>query len=91
MWEYPSGRFLPHEVNEGFDGGGAPVSITAKGDLNPDDVVINLSRQPIQKPGQFRRLLEIVPQSGPALEASRDKFRYYRDQGFEPATHEIKK
>lgn len=60
-------------------------------DLNEWDVVINLCAQPVQKPARFKRLLEIVPHQHDARQASREKFRYYRDQGISPRTHEIDK
>lgn len=92
MWEYPPGRFLPHEVGEK----GAPVRITPmpaldEAGLNEGDVVINLCDRPVPEPTGFARLLEIVPHREDARAASRDKYRYYRDRGLEPETHEIRK
>jgi DNA polymerase-3 subunit chi len=89
MWESPSGRFLPHALGEGA--GGAPVRIGA-GDEAMDegrDLVINLASTAVPAPGRFRRLLEIVPADHGLREASRTKFRQYRDQGLEPAHHRI--
>ena len=96
MWESPRDRFLPHELADPDGTGCAPVVITPIDRLNDEspatsDVVINLCSQPIPRPAQFARLLEIVPQEKEAREACRDKFRYYRSQGISPATHEINK
>ncbi|MDX1459832.1 MAG: DNA polymerase III subunit chi [Xanthomonadales bacterium] len=91
MWESPSGRFLPHDVSDTGESERCGVSITTLEGLNGGEVVINLCGQPLPEPQRFSRILEIVPQAGPGLEASRDKFRYYRQQGIEPAAHDISK
>lgn len=90
MWANPAGRFLPHEIAEPDTEQLAPVSIGLLEDLKAGDVVINLCPEPIPEPGRFKRLLEIVPPQGPGLAASRDKFRFYRDQGISPQSHDIK-
>ena len=59
--------------------------------LKDADVVINLCIQPIPEPQRFNRLLEIVPQKPEDRQASRQKFRAYRQLGIEPATHNIGK
>jgi DNA polymerase-3 subunit chi len=90
MWANPSGRFLPHEITTPGQPALAPIRIAQLADLKEADVVINLCPQPVPEPGRFTRLLEIVPPAGPGLEASREKFRYYRDQGITPQSHDIK-
>ena len=89
MWEFPEGRFLPHEV--GTKNAGAPVAIVSAPDALTDDrdVVINLSAQPVSDPNRFRRLLEIVPADERLRESSRSKFREYRDLGLAPKHHRL--
>ena len=91
MWEFPPGRFLPHEAADSNTT--APVLIgEQKMDIPPDrDVVINLASTVVPEPGRFRRLLEIVPPRSSDREASRVKFRQYRNEGLDPAHHEIGK
>ena len=89
MWAAPRGRFLPHARDGDEHAGRAPVRITVPGRLNEADVVINLCQAPVPEPGRCNRLLEIVPHREADREASREKYRYYRKQGLEPATHEI--
>lgn len=90
MWSSPAGRFLPHELATAGNAPLAPVSIGLLEDLKAGDVVINLCPEPVPEPGRFNRLLEIVPPQGPGLAASRDKFRFYREQGISPQSHDIK-
>jgi DNA polymerase-3 subunit chi len=89
MWQYPEGRFLPHSVAGGEDSGKAPVQIGTLSDLNPTDVVINLCLEAVPQPERFRRLLEIVPYADSERQASRVKYRTYRNLGITPQTHEI--
>ena len=87
MWDCPPGRFLPHEKGVGP----APVGIVTRTDdlQGANDLVINLSAAPVPEPGRFRRLLEIVPAEPGQREASREKYRAYREQGLAPETHKM--
>lgn len=89
MWNFPSGRFLPHA--RGQADAEVAVSIEIQGAGIPDDrdVVINLSDQAVTEPGQLKRLLEIVPCADQQRLASRQKFRVYRELGLQPSTHNI--
>jgi DNA polymerase-3 subunit chi len=90
MWEFPAGRFLPHEL--GTANPDVPVTIVSEPAAIPPgrDTVINLSATAVPEPARFRRLLEIVPADEQLRESSRDKFRAYRSQGLEPNHHQIR-
>jgi DNA polymerase-3 subunit chi len=91
MWDQPPGRFLPHEIGAGAEE--CPVRIETGGEDVPGDrdVVINLATSAVPEPARFSRLLEVVPQEGDRRQASRGKYRAYRDQGLDPAHHTIGK
>jgi DNA polymerase-3 subunit chi len=91
MWQYPQGRFLPHAVAGDVDAVKAPVNIGPLSDLKPTDVVINLCQEAVPDPERFSRVLEIVPFANDERDASRLKFRNYRNLGLTPRTHEINK
>ena len=91
MWLYPEGRFLPHTRATDQDARKSPVNIGLFSDLNPTDVVINLSPGAVPEPERFNRILEIVPYADDERQASRLKFKAYRNQGLNPQTHEINK
>ena len=91
MWDFPAGRFLPHERSPA-DAGAAVAIVCAPDPLPADrDVVINLTAEAVPEPGRFRRLLEIVPADTERKQASREKFRQYRDLGLSPDTHQIER
>ena len=89
MWDYPPGRFLPHDRGEEA---GTPIRILSRiDDLADDrDLVVNLGIAAVPEPARFRRLLEIVPMDDARRGAARDKFRQYRAQGLRPDNHDIK-
>lgn len=89
MWEHPPGRFLPHSAADGEHAARAAVIIGRLGDLNLTDVVINLGPEPIPQPERFRRVLEFVPFDKDERDASRTKYKHYRDLGLTPRTNEI--
>ena len=91
MWQYPEGRFLPHSLVSTRKSLKAPVSIGLLSDLKPTDVVINLCPEAIPQPERFSRVLEIVPFANDQRQASRVKFKTYRNLGLTPQTHEINK
>ena len=91
MWDYPAGRFLPHQ--KGPSPANSPICIdVSSADINPDrDVVINLADTTVPEPARFSRLLEIVPGAEQKRQASREKFREYREMGLKPAHIKIGK
>ncbi len=91
MWQYPQERFLPHADAGGDDATKAPVNIGTLSDLKATDVVINLCHEAVPEPGRFRRVLEIVPFADDERDASRLKYKNYRNLGLKPRTHEINK
>ncbi|NIP17415.1 MAG: hypothetical protein GWM87_04085 [Xanthomonadales bacterium] len=89
LWEAPQGRFLPHGPAGTESGDRAPVRIARPDGLKDADVVINLCAQPVTGTDRFNRVLEIVPHRREDRGAARDKYRYYQEQGLDPAYHEI--
>jgi DNA polymerase-3 subunit chi len=89
MWQYPEGRFLPHAGAEDEHSGKAPVNIGTLSSLNQSDVVINLCPEVVPQPERFSRVLEIVSYAENERQASRAKYKTYRNLGLKPQTHEI--
>ena len=89
MWQQPDKRFLPHSRSDDPNAGKAPVVIGTLSGLNPTDVVINLCPDAVPQPERFKRVLEIVPFADSERQASRLKYKTYRNLGLKPRTHEI--
>lgn len=86
MWQYPADRFLPHTASNTDK---APVQIGQSADIKQVGVVINLCREAIPQPTKYNRILEIVPFAKQERDASRVKFKVYRDLGLSPQLHEM--
>ena len=97
LWQYPEGRFLPHtmtglvrtDLPKDIDAGKAPINIGTLSSLNQTDVVINLCPEAVPQPQRFSRVLEIVPFATDEREASRMKYKSYRNLGLTPRMQEI--
>ena len=95
MWSFRDDAFIPHRVHSitaddqasdsqeqvviGFES--PPSSMHA--------VMINLSPNTVPTFARFERLLEVVPAEHEARQASRTKYRFYKDRGYPLNTYNI--
>jgi DNA polymerase-3 subunit chi len=93
LWTFRDGSFLPHAiVKPGTDPDFTP-SILLGHDHEPathTDVLINLGTDIPKFFGRFERVAELVDQRTELLAQSRERFRYYRERGYELNTHQLK-
>jgi DNA polymerase-3 subunit chi len=93
LWTFSQGSFLPHRLlaNEAATDEGEPVAI-GTGHEPPDgrwDLLINLAAEVPQFFGRFKRVAELVDSDEDNKSAGRERFRYYRDRGYELRTHNV--
>jgi DNA polymerase-3 subunit chi len=90
LWSFRQGSFVPHKPAD-EDDGVSPVLIGH--DLRPSprvtDILVNLTTEVPAFFSQFQRLLEVVSIEEPAKILARERFRFYRDRGYELETHEL--
>jgi len=88
LWRFKPDAFVPHELAE--DNPSAPVVI---GEDEPPaqkgGLLINLNGAVSPHIQQFSRIIELVSQEPQLLQASRDNFRHYRQQGYQPKALDI--
>lgn len=93
MWSVPHGRFLPHGLCSDVSSANPapPIAIGHRQDLAEAqvEVVINLHTEVVPAPVRFRRVLELVPARESDRQASRLKFRSYREAGLDPVSHNM--
>ena len=90
LWTFSQSSFVPHQlVSSGRSD--APVTI---GHTPPSsgeaEVIVSLAEEPIPDLGGFARLAEIVGHDSMQRESGRKRYRFYREQGLDPVTHEIR-
>lgn len=87
LWTFRQGSFVPHalatpEADE-------PVLIGEAVPREAFDLLINLGEELPADWERFGRLAEIVDQTPAIIEAARQRFRLYRERGFEPHYHKL--
>lgn len=90
LWTFNQGSFIPHAVHPAPEESPVPVLI---GPDDPpaehDDVLIQLGAEPPPSFERFQRVLEVVGPDEQDKQNGRQKFRFYREKGHTPATHNL--
>jgi DNA polymerase-3 subunit chi len=91
LWTFRQGSFLPHElVQTDKQEMLAPITIghSEQSDTS-GDFLINLADEIPPFFDKFERVAEIVDSTSDGRCAGRERFGFYKDNGFEPNTHKI--
>lgn len=94
LWTQPSIGFVPHcRAQAPVAKETAVILDCAPGEalnsLPHDDVLISLCAQPQPLFSRFQRLLEIVSMEDEDRAQARDRFKFYRDRGYQLRTHDL--
>ena len=90
LWTFSQNSFVPHSIN-GTDKTRTPVTIGHEpANSAIAQVVVSLAEDPVADFTGFLRIAEIVGNEDTDRESGRRRYRFYRENGIEPATHEIK-
>jgi DNA polymerase-3 subunit chi len=90
LWTQPALSFIPHCMDNSPLANVTPVHIGSRMDsLARADVIINLDREPPSVFSRFDRLLEIVTPEESDLIASRQRYRFYKERGYDLVTHDL--
>ncbi len=85
MWTFRDVAFVPHSLSED-----APVRI---GHSAPpegfDSLLVNLADEVPAFFSKFERVAEVVSGDESAKAQARERFRFYRDRGYELETHQV--
>lgn len=90
LWTFRQGAFLPHAVWRGEPDAGTPILL---GNPSPPlflrEVLIHLANPIPDAYDRFARVVEIVDADEETREAARRRFRFYRERGLSPMTHQL--
>lgn len=93
LWTFSQGSFLPHRLlgdpGKAVEGEHVLIGCGQEPGEDHTDVLINLA--PAVPPffSRFERVAEIVSAGDENKSAGRERFRYYRDRGYELQTHQV--
>lgn len=92
LWTFSPGSFLPHTSSDATDAADHPVVIgTQHREDSAHDVMINLAETIPDCFSRFERVAEVVSNIENERESARERFKFYRDRGYELNTHELRK
>jgi DNA polymerase-3 subunit chi len=87
LWSQPALGFVPHVAAGHRLAAETPVIISARLDDTPhDDVLVNLDGELPPGFARFRQLVEIVGMDDADRLPARQRFKFYRDRGYELRT-----
>jgi DNA polymerase-3 subunit chi len=93
LWTFRQGAFLAHERFDGLAALEEPLPAILVGAAEPPSshhgVLVNLGDEVPLWFSRFDRVLEFVAGDEPRRAASRLRFKFYRDRGYELATHRL--
>ena len=90
LWTYRAGSFVPHQRYETPSEQDCPVLIghtDAPESIN--QVLINLDSAVPMFFSRFERVVEIVTQEETTRQQARERFKFYRDRGYDLHTHNL--
>lgn len=93
LWTFSQGSFIPHSII-GTPPAGPPREPVLIGfGLEPVgdrwDVMINLAADVPEFFSRYQRVAEVVDGDPARRERSRDRYRFYRDRGYQLNTHQL--
>ncbi len=90
LWMQPAVGFVPHCLSSAAIAGETPVLLARDATDPPhDQVLVNLDDDTPQTFARFERLVEIVSQDDDDKQKARERFRFYKDRGYEIRTPDI--
>ncbi len=95
LWTFNDISFVPHNIyseNNNELAEKTPVLIGyANHNIPCNEILLNLTTQVPEFFMQFQRIIEIVPQQNELQQSGRENYKFYRAQGCEMFTHDLKK
>jgi DNA polymerase-3 subunit chi len=92
LWTFGDRSFLPHEIATERSPSHPKINILIGNGPPPEafrDVLINLGHTAPDSLDTVQRIAEIVPADAERKKAARERFKFYRDRGIEPETHNV--
>ena len=92
LWTTPAIGFIPHCAPDDPLAAVTPVILDCRGEnLLNDEVLLNLHPEWPPFFSRYQRLVEIVGVDEADRGLARDRFRFYRDRGYDIRTHDVSK
>lgn len=83
LWHYPPTAFIPHCRSHEAEAAAMPVVIGRDENFPHSELLISLHEECVTFFSRFERVIEIVGCDEDAAQRGRQRFKYYRDRGYE--------
>lgn len=84
LWHYPATAFIPHCRSDAAEAAQMPVVLDQGGEQFPHyDLLISLHSECMPFFSRFERVIEIVGSDEEDRRLGRERFKFYRDRGYE--------
>lgn len=90
LWQFKGEAFVPHDLAE-VDANAVVVLGLGNDASSHADLLINLGGEVPGFVGNFQRVAEIVVEAPAIREAARERFRFYREQGYALHNHRLQR
>lgn len=92
LWHFPATAFVPHCRSDAEDAAQWPVVLNTGNDSFPHyDLLISLHDECVSFFSRFERVIEIVGQDAEDSRLGRERFKFYRDRGYELSHTDLSK
>ncbi|HEX6002943.1 MAG TPA: DNA polymerase III subunit chi [Burkholderiales bacterium] len=92
LWTTPAIAFIPHCLASDALAADTPIVIDYAGaEPRHDELLLNLRPEWPPLFSRFKRLIEIVSTEDEDKRLARERFKFYRDRGYEIRTHDLSK
>lgn len=91
LWSFRDNSFIPHDV-QAQRHAEHPLAVIinhAPPDSSENDLLINLTQDTPSFSSQFARIVEIIDQEPSTVQYGRQRYRQYRELGYEMNSHNI--
>ena len=84
LWQFPATAFIPHCRSDAEEAAQCPVVLNSGNDRFPHyDLLISLHDECASFFSRFERVIEIVGQDAEDSRLGRERFKFYRDRGYD--------
>ena len=90
LWRFKGEAFVPHDLAELHADATVALGIAEDAGLHRD-LLINLGAGVPAFVGQFERVAEIVVEEPSIRQSARERFRFYREQGYALQDHRLQR
>jgi len=84
LWQFPATAFIPHCRSDAEEAAQCPVVLNSGNDRFPHyDLLISLHDECVSFFSRFERVIEIVGQDADDRSLGRERYKFYKDRGYE--------